>query len=241
MKTRRGNVSLGFIISLVFLWSSSVYAAFTPPDCNITAPESVCAGDNLTASVDYVCDPGTYSWTVTNGTLIGGNDTNTTKWTAGDPGTMTISVNITGECEPCFDSVDVTVYAYPVCTIDAPDTVVFGSTGNKASVVATPGASYLWRIWVDGVIDNSLITDGPGTHEITWTAPDSFTKIDIGIIVDAHGCVCIEDPRVGGGKTITGKNPPSIPTLSEWGMIILAILVAGATFVTIRRWRNLQA
>ena len=125
------------------------------------------------------------------------------------------------------------------CAITAPESVIFGSTGNTASTAATPGATYAWVLYVDGILSNGLITAGQNSPQITWTAPVSFTVIDIGVTVTTEGgCVCENDPPVAGGDggvTVSGNRGGSIPTLSEWGMIILGLFMAGSAMWVIRK------
>ncbi|MDO9264675.1 MAG: IPTL-CTERM sorting domain-containing protein [Desulfosalsimonadaceae bacterium] len=215
------------------------------PVCDITADDAVCAGTTgLAASVASAGEGATYTWGITNGTITAGDGTNEITWTAGAVSPVTLTINITDSngCT-CSDSVDVTVNPLPLgCTITAPATVDFGSTGNTASITEgpTPGAAYAWVIFVDGVLNNGLITAGQNSSQITWTAPVSFTQIDIGVTVTTdQGCVCENDPPVGGGTggvVVTGTGQAgSIPTLSEWGMIILGLLVAGTAVIAMRR------
>lgn len=216
------------------------------PVCDITVDTAVCAGTaGLTASVASAGETATYTWGITNGTITGGEDTNQITWTAGAVSPVTLTIEITDDIYrcTCSGSVDVTVNPLPLgCTITAPATVNFGSTGNTASIAEgpTPNATYAWVIFVDGAPNNGLITAGQNTNQITWTAPPSFTQIDIGVTVTTdQGCICENDPPVGGGTggvVVTGTGQPgSIPTLSEWGMIIFSLLLAGTAVVYMRR------
>ena len=215
------------------------------PVCDIASDRLVCAGEaDLEASVASAGEGATYTWGITNGTITGGEGTDQITWTAGavSPVTLTIEITDSNGCT-CSDSFEVTVNPLPLgCTITAPATVEFGSTGNTASIAEgpTPGATYAWVIYVDGVLNNGLITAGQNTSQITWRAPVSFTQIDIGVTVTTDlGCVCENDPPVGGGTggvVVTGTGQAgSIPTLSEWGMIILGVLMAGTAVIAMRR------
>jgi hypothetical protein len=219
----------------------NVLNVYENPDCSITADCTVCAGETeLTASVSDAGAGATYAWVVNNGILTGGQGTNQITWTAGDPGMMTISVDVTnaGGCT-CSNYYEIGVNPVPTCGITAPETVFFGSTDNIAFTDATPGGTYEWVIYVDDVLNNSLITVGQGTNQITWTAPDSFDEIKIGVTVTSEfGCECINDPPVAGGDggvTVTGTRAGAIPTLSEWGMIIFSLLLAGTAMMALRR------
>ena len=77
--------------------SDQVRINFTSaPTTTINAPASVCA--NSTGNTASVASAGTgagYNWTVTNGTITGGQGTNQIAWTAGASGNVTIGVTIT--------------------------------------------------------------------------------------------------------------------------------------------------
>jgi len=217
------------------------------PVCDITVDTAVCAGTaGLTASVASAGETATYTWGITNGTITGGEDTNQITWTAGAVSPVTLTIEITDDIYrcTCSGSVDVTVNPLPLgCTITAPATVNFGSTGNTASIAEgpTPNATYAWVLYVDDVLSPELITAGQNTAQITWSAPASFTEIAIGVTVTTDaGCVCENDPPIGpndppGGVIVTGQQVGSIPTLSEWGMIIFSLLLAGTAVVYLRR------
>ena len=114
------------------------------------------------------------------------------------------------------------------------------STGNTAYTVDTTGASYAWVLYVDDVLHNDLITGGLNTSEITWTAPGSFTEINIGVTVtSADNCSCENDPPIGGVIVRNGGAYVSVPTFSEWGMIILSLLMAAAAVLFLMRRRGI--
>jgi len=78
----------------------------------ITAPATVGAGSpNRIASVPAVVGA-TYAWSITNGTITGGQGTNQITFTAGTAGTLTLSVIVTvGGCPSASGSANVTVAA----------------------------------------------------------------------------------------------------------------------------------
>lgn len=77
--------------------SDQVKISFTSaPTTSITAPTAVCA--NSTGNAASVANAGagaTYNWSVTNGTLTGGQGTNAITWTAGGTGSVTLNVTVT--------------------------------------------------------------------------------------------------------------------------------------------------
>jgi len=86
------------------------------PNCNITAPSSVCSGstDN-TASVQDAGYGVTYDWSINGGSITAGAGTNEITWTAGDTGMAQISVTVIdsyGCSATCTKEVTVTAQGY---------------------------------------------------------------------------------------------------------------------------------
>ena len=126
------------------------------PDCTITAPD-VC--ENTTGNTASVPDAGTgatYAWTVGgNGTLTGGQNTNSITWSAGSAGTATIDVTVTAanSCACTATQKSVTIYANPVATASNDGPYEVGDTIN--------------------------LTGGPGgMTSYSWTGPDGFTSTE---------------------------------------------------------------
>jgi PKD repeat protein len=115
------------------------------PDCTITAPSSVCAGSTgNTASVPDAGAGATYTWNVSgNGTLTGGQGTNSITWGATAAGSnATIDITITdGNGCTCSNTVPVSVRrcgggggggSGPIISAACPITL----TGNMLGTVA---------------------------------------------------------------------------------------------------------
>ena len=81
-----------------------------PPPLVMTAPSEVGAGSpNRVASVASIVGA-TYAWSITNGTITGGQGTNQVTFTAGTPGTLVLNVSLTKDFCPfggAFANVDV--------------------------------------------------------------------------------------------------------------------------------------
>ena len=95
------------------------------PDCTITAADEVC--DSSTGNGASVPDAGggaTYAWTVTGGTITGGQGTTSMNYTAGSGASVTVDVTVVGGagCQSSCQKV-VTVNANPDCTITGPGAV----------------------------------------------------------------------------------------------------------------------
>jgi hypothetical protein len=124
------------------------------PDCTITAPLTVC--DNSTGNIASVPDAGagaTYSWTITNGTIIGGSDNNSITWNAGSTSPITIGINILNSfgCSCSNPGINITVNPLPTATASGNSPVCVGDT-----------------IQLTGGTDNMT--------SYSWTGPNGFTN-----------------------------------------------------------------
>lgn len=61
--------------------------------------------------------------------------------------------------------------------------------------------------------------------------PDGFNSVTVTVQNDVNGFLAIDDFRFES----MGTPPKAIPTLSEWGMIIMSLMLAGSAFYMIRR------
>ena len=183
------------------------------PNCNITAPSSVCSGstDN-TASVQDAGYGVTYDWSINGGSITAGAGTNEITWTAGDAGIAQISVTVTDSngCSATCTK-DVSVKAPPDCTITSASPVSSGSSNTASVQDAGYGVTYDWSI------NGGSITAGAGTNEITWTAGDTgMAQISV-TVIDSYGCsaTCTKEVTVTAqGYTPfspTSNNPTGLP------------------------------
>jgi PKD repeat protein len=152
-------------------------AVAAEPDCNITAPDSICAGASGQAST--AASGAIYGWEITNGKITSASNTQSITFTAGASGAVGLKVNVTaGGCsKEC--SKDVTITSGPDCTITAPSSVCAGSTGNSASTGIAD--AYAWSI------TNGQITSASNAQSITFTAGASGTTT-LKVNVTADGC-----------------------------------------------------
>ncbi len=155
------------------------------PTCIITADDAVCdASTGNAASTADVGGGASYAWTVTGGTLNGGQNTPNITYTAGSGPTITIDLTVTdaGACVSTCQKV-VTVNANPDCTITADAAVCASTSSHVASVPIAGGGTYVWTV-TGGTIDS-----GQGTDSISYTAGSGPTlTIDI-TVTDGNGCV----------------------------------------------------
>ena len=156
------------------------------PDCTITAP-NVCENTTLNTASVPASSGATYAWTVGgNGTLTGGQGTNSIEWSAGSAGTATIDVTVTNanNCECTATQKSVTINAKPDCTITAPAAVCEGATALSASVPASSGATYAWSV----KSGDATIDSGDTTKAITWH-PTGTSNVTLEVTVTtAAGC-----------------------------------------------------
>jgi hypothetical protein len=150
-----------------------------PPSATITAPPSACANSTgNTASAP--AGASSYLWTITNGTITAGQNTNAITFTAGASGSVSLGVTAgTGSCTN-NGAASVPIGVPPAVTISAPASACPSSTGNNASVAAG-ASSYLWSI------TNGAITGGQSTNAITFSAGASGTVV-LGVAVTNGSC-----------------------------------------------------
>ena len=185
------------------------------PECTITAPQTVCADsiDNA-ASVADAGNDATYEWSITNGNITGGQNTNSITWDAGSTSPVTLGINITDAngCSCTNDSVDVIVTPIPI-----------------ASAVSNS------PVCIGGIIQ---FTGGPGGMDsYSWTGPNGFSSNQQSpsitnasaamagiytLIVTDGGCIsdnatvsvsvlnCSGGGGIGGGEVGFGQTAPAV-------------------------------
>jgi hypothetical protein len=190
----------------------------TAAGCQATGSKQAAVNDLPSADAgpdQTICpnESGTTSFTVTGVVTAGSatplwsvfGSTGAASASIVSPNNPTTQVNVTGtgavtlrlrsataNCGAATDDVVLTVSPNPGVTITALSAACALSTGNTASVPnAGQGASYLWTI------TNGTITNGQGTHSITWTAGSAgSTTLSVTVSVPA-GC------SASGSKSVT--------------------------------------
>ena len=167
------------------------------PDATITTESMVTAASS--GNIASVADAGTaaaYTWGITNGSITAGLGTRSITYTAGNSGSVNITVSVTGSgsCSPVNGSVVVptTPLPCPNPAITVSPYVCSASTGNIAAVAnAGTGATYVWTI------TNGTITSGSGTRQVIFTAAankyldfksDDYLSLSVKVTNASGGC-----------------------------------------------------
>lgn len=156
-------------------------ALCSAPPAVLSVPSFLCAMSTGNAASVAPTAGATYTWSVTNGTLTGGQGTTSITFDAASSGSTIIQlVAAFGSCiNPV--SVSVPIRPLPDVTISAPAAVCAGSTSVTASVPANAGATFTWTV------NGGTLTGGQGTNSITFDAPTAGIVI-LGVSATANGC-----------------------------------------------------
>jgi gliding motility-associated-like protein len=203
------------------------------PSPTITGNLNVCQGVNPTYSVTNNVG-NTYNWTVTNGTIVSGQGTNSIVVNWGNSTSGTVSVIETtptpGSCanNPAT-SVNVTITPLPTPTISGGNNqLICQGTNPTYSVTNNPGNTYNWVITVTGasivsgqgtssiVVDWGATTNG--TIQVTETTPAPSSCAGVSSLVNLTRITTPNTTITGnfnlcadGTATYTAPNPPSTP------------------------------
>jgi subtilisin-like proprotein convertase family protein len=166
-------------------WIKPVVVVVNPlPTPTIVGDAAVCA--TSTGNVYSVTNVtgNTYAWTVTGGTIIAGQGTNSITVTAGAAGTATVTVTETVTATGCVSTVSraVTVNAIPSPVITG-QVACTTTEGNIFSVANVTGNTYAWSV------AGGTVTAGAGTNAITvtWGAVGAGT-VTVTQTITATGC-----------------------------------------------------
>src|SRR6185312_9330456 len=142
----------------------------------------------------------TYNWSITNGSIVGGQGTNAISFTAGASGTVTLNVTVSnGGCSGSA-SKSIAISAPPSVSIAGPSTVCPG-----ANVTLDAGAGFASYAWSTGATTQSI------------TVPQNAASVNYGVTVtNASGCSAAASkvvtllPAPNANITING-NDASVP------------------------------
>ncbi|MGA8810602.1 MAG: carboxypeptidase regulatory-like domain-containing protein, partial [Thermoanaerobaculia bacterium] len=157
------------------------------PNATITAAATTPSGS--TGNVASVANAGvgaTYAWSVTGGTLTGGNNTPSITYTAGAPGTLTLNVTVTTGAG-CTDtkSANVTVTAPLVTvtsvsptggTIAGGSAVTINGTGFNSGATVTFGGSAATNVVVVSAVKITARTPAHALGSVNVTVTNTDTS-----------------------------------------------------------------
>ena len=175
--------------------SVNVSVVGCPATPAITAPATVCknsTGHN--ANTPPVPSATGYTWSITNGTITGGQGTNAITFDAGPSGPVTLGVDVfVTSCPTASNSINIAVSA-PAATITPSGPTSFCS-GGSVVLTANSGTSWLW-------------STGATTQSITVSTNETVT-VDV---TNADGCTATSAPTV-----VTVFPPATTPNITAGG------------------------
>ncbi len=195
-------------------YSENGCAAASPTDYPVTVhalpvPDlsglsSICINTQQTYTTDVGMAAGSYTWTVTGGTIDAGQGTNTVDvtWTS-DPGMITVNyIDLNGCTAAVASSRNITVNPDPIAVITGANLVCLSTTNTYTCT--TPVATYLWSIPPGtGTILTPVNTN---SIDVTWTTPGLH---DIQLITTSVTCPARTTPY-----SVTVK-PLPVPTITN--------------------------
>ncbi|GAB3571072.1 hypothetical protein GCM10027578_28640 [Spirosoma luteolum] len=139
----------------------------TPAISFASGATTACNGSSLPYSLSSTA--GTFSWTVTGGTIVsGGTPTSTTatiNWTAAS-GTVRVSVTSTNGCT-AITTRSVTVYSAPTLSTTAVQPTCFGASDGRITLGVTGGAPPYTYSWSNGATTQNLTNIRAGRYTVT--------------------------------------------------------------------------
>lgn len=139
----------------------------------------LCPGDTATYCSTKTC--GSYSWSVSGGSIIGSSTQNCVRvaWNVAQPGTLPATITLTTSgCGACNTTTLPVNIVWPSIPIQGNNSVCAGST-ETYSLPVMPGTFYSWTLSGGGTIVNSGIypTAFPVNNpqiNIDWTTPGTY-------------------------------------------------------------------
>ena len=137
---------------------SSTTVVFNPiPSATITTPATVCATSaSNTASVPNAGAGATYTWSITDGSITGGNGTASISYTVGSSGGVHLAVTVT-TAAGCSASSSTDVAIAPRPTITLPATIDASCGVSSVTIPFTLTGIGPWDgLWSDGIPQHAL-------------------------------------------------------------------------------------
>jgi hypothetical protein len=180
----------------------------TPPDATITTAGSTCASSTgNSASVPNPADfRSTFVWSITNGTITGGQGTRFLSYTAGASGTTQLNVTVTDYSSGCAatGNATVTIKPLPTAAVSGTATVCAGATTPIQAVLTGTGP---WNVqWSDGA--GQTVSTSPAVRNV---GPSSTTTYTVVSVTDANGCA-----QAGTGSAVITPTQNHAPAISSF-------------------------
>ncbi|MEO8056533.1 MAG: hypothetical protein ABI768_15335, partial [Acidobacteriota bacterium] len=146
--------------------SALVNVGLEPSAAIVTAPGSVCAGASGAASVPDAGAAASYTWSIRNGTIDGGQGTRSVTFTAGDtdPAHLGVLVQAGSGCQVSGFWDVIVNRRPPPPALTAPAKAVSGDVDLVASVPGGGSDVFVWTV------ENGTLTFGQGTSSIVFSA-----------------------------------------------------------------------
>jgi hypothetical protein len=201
------------------------------PDCDVSTVSNTIVGtSNLTASVQNAGTGATYSWSISNGTITGGQGTSSITYTAGtdtnNPVQVCVTVTSAAGCQStCCASVKLS--APPTTTLGKGDTATVGYWHNKNGQALITGANggptkTNLSFWLSSTFP-CLFGSSTGIANLTGDSnakvaaafqtafnQGGLTKTGAQIFGTALACY-FTDPTLGGGTASSGQGFKVVP------------------------------
>jgi len=181
-------------------------------DCTITTvTEAIAGSTNLSA---YVADAGsgaTYAWTISNGTITGGQGTTNITWTAGSTGTPTtifVTVTSAAGCQSAC-SASVRINPPPPCLING--VIISNTSWNKFNIPANTSPVVWVHMHIGGL--KGIPTNGVNTVQftgVTLTLNGTAYTLPDGVLVFDSSASSTITTTYSSGKWTTTVNPKSL-------------------------------
>jgi hypothetical protein len=156
------------------------------PVPSVSGATAVCEGATAETYTTAFNAGSAYVWTVTGGTITGGQNTNsiTVDWGSAGNGTVEVTETISATGCNAVSSLNVIINALPAPVISGADTVCAEDLDVIYSTALMAGHSYAWTV------TGGTITSGQNTHSITieWGAAGTGS-VGVTETIDATGCL----------------------------------------------------
>ncbi len=182
------------------------------PDCTITTVTAAIAGStNLSASVADAGPGATYVWSISNGTITGGQGTTKITWTAGNannPTSLFVTVTAATGCQSSC-SASVRINPPPVCSI--PGVIISNTSWNKFNIPSGTSPVVWVHMHIGGL--KGIPTNGVNTIQFTgvtlYLNGTSYALPDGTLVFDSSGS-STPTTTFSGGKWTTTINPKNL-------------------------------